>query len=88
MIYPRSPRWTAEEDRRLGILWNAGWPTIQIAVTLGRSKNAVCGRRRRLGLPERGSPIPAAVCPDKVFRFRREVAAGMEAAREELARAA
>lgn len=88
MITPRALPWSAEEDRQLRILWGAGWSTLSIAVTIGRSKNGVCGRRRRLGLPERGSPIPAEVYPDKVFRFRREIAAGMEAAREAMARAA
>lgn len=85
---PRSAPWTAEEDRQLRILWAAGWSTLAIGVTIGRGKNAICGRRKRLGLPERTGPIPAGVCPEKVFRFRREVALAEEAAREELLRAA
>lgn len=89
MAYNARPApWTAEEDRQLRILWAAGWSTLAIGVTIGRGKNAICGRRKRLGLPERESPIQAGVCPDKVFRFRREVALAQEAAREELERLA
>ena len=90
-INPRSEYWTAEEDRRLRILWEAGWSTLQIAVTIGRSKSAVCGRARRLELPKRGTPIPQKICPDKVHAFRirqREIDAANKAAREEIARAA
>lgn len=53
----RAPAWTAEEDRQLAILWQAEWSTLSIAVTIGRSKNAICARARRIGLPERESPI-------------------------------
>ncbi len=61
----RRPYWTAEEDRRLAILWAAGWSTASIGADIGRGKNAVCGRRQRLGLPERGCPIPALVRLDR-----------------------
>lgn len=89
MLYnPRSIHWTAEEDRQLRILWCAGWSTLAIGATIGRGKNAVCGRRKRLGLPERDCPIPVKLCANKVFRFRREVEAGNDAAREAIARAA
>lgn len=90
-INNRTDFWTKEEDRRLRILWEAEWSTLQIAVTIGRSKNAVCARARRLDLPKRGTPIPQKICPDKVHAFRirqREIDAANQAAREEIARAA
>ena len=85
---PRSIPWTAEEDRQLRILWAAGWSTLAIGVTIGRGKNAVCGRRARLGLPERGNPATTKVCPDKIARFRREMTLALDAARDELERLA
>lgn len=90
-ILPPNQKWTAEEDRRLRILWEAEWPVLQIAVTLERSKGSITGRVHRLALAKRPSPIPQRVCPDQVHAFRtrqRELAAGLEAARHELARAA
>jgi hypothetical protein len=87
-ILPRSAYWTAEEDRRLRILWDAEWSTLAIAVTLNRSRSGVCGRARRLNLAPRPSPIPQRIDPDKVAQFRREVQAGNDAAREAIARAA
>ena len=84
----RAPAWTAEEDRQLAILWKAEWSTLSIAVTIGRSKNAICARARRIGLPERESPIASVICPNNIARFRREVQAGNDAARQAIARAA
>lgn len=91
-IYSSRPApWTAEEDRRLRILWNAEWPTLHIALTIGRSKNAICGRARRLELTMRGTPIPSRVCPEEIHAMRvrlQEIDAGIEAARQALLRAA
>lgn len=88
VLSPRRPYWTAAEDDRLRILWQAGWSTLAIGIALERGKNAICGRARRLNLPMRESPIPTIICPDKIARFRREVEAGNDAAREAIARAA
>ncbi len=49
--------WTGEDDEVLRRLSEDGLPTSAIARVLGRSKNSVCGRRGRLGLPKRPSPI-------------------------------
>lgn len=50
--------WKAEDDRRLRLLWDAGWSTMSIGADIGRTKNSICGRARRLNLAMRGSPIP------------------------------
>lgn len=88
MLNPRHPYWTPQEDERLRTLWEAGWSTLTIGIAIGRGKNAVCGRARRLALPERESPIKGPVCSDKIARLRRELALAEQAVREELARAA
>lgn len=49
--------WTESQTKTLCILWKQGISTTEIAQVLGVTKNAVCGKRYRLGLPERGSPI-------------------------------
>ena len=53
-------RWTPHEDERLTELWNRDNPelsTLTISRMMGRSKNAVIGRARRLELPARPNPI-------------------------------
>lgn len=88
-LAPRAPYWSAEEDRRLSILWDAKWSVNSIASQLpGRSRNAVTGRVLRLGLTPRPSPIPVVLCPAKIAKFRRECEAGNDAARDAIARAA
>jgi GcrA cell cycle regulator len=37
--------------------WNAGMTTTEMGLKLGRSKNAICGLRKRMGLEPRPSPI-------------------------------
>jgi hypothetical protein len=49
-------------DAELRFLWNSGRSIVTIAAMLRMegheiSRNAVAGRRRRLNLPARGSPI-------------------------------
>lgn len=86
MLCPRPSYWAAEEDRQLRILWAAGWSVNAIASQLsGRSRNAITGRVFRLGLTPRPSPIPAK--PVSLAR-RRQVEAGLTAAREAIGRAA
>lgn len=88
MLNPRRPYWTAEEDRRLGILWEAGWSVNAIATTIGRSRGAVTGRRYRLGLAERECPIPFKRDGSKDERRAAEIRAANDAARREIARCA
>lgn len=49
--------WSPETTQRLCVLWATPDSTRTIGQRLGCSKNAVIGKARRLGLPERGSPI-------------------------------
>lgn len=49
--------WTDELVFRLKRLWKNGVPTGRIGAELGVTKNAVCGKVRRLELTPRGSPI-------------------------------
>lgn len=49
--------WTNDDDFWLRALWDANHSTIEIGRRINRSKNAICGRAHRLGLPERPSPI-------------------------------
>jgi hypothetical protein len=53
------PRWPAARDLRLEMLWLTGASITEIAERLGDglSRNAIAGRRRRLNLAPRGSPI-------------------------------
>ena len=79
---PRKP-WNAQEDYQLDVFWEAGLSVDRIAEIMGRSRGAVCGRRKRLALPERGCPLPKAKpCP----QYQREYQAGLDAARAELER--
>ena len=52
--------WTELEDHLLVKLWGTGIPCIVIGRKLGRTKNAVIGRKRRLALGSRPSPIKVA----------------------------
>jgi GcrA cell cycle regulator len=49
--------WNDEIVGRLRRLWNDGHSTAEIGRRLGVSKNAVIGKRHRLELPARPSPI-------------------------------
>jgi GcrA cell cycle regulator len=49
--------WFPERDDRLRQLWDAGLSETQIGLDLHCSKNSVAGRRHRLKLPARPSPI-------------------------------
>lgn len=57
-----NPRWPVSLDNEFERLWERGLTITEIAQMLSTarrqiSRNAVAGRRRRLRLPERGSPI-------------------------------
>lgn len=54
------PEWTPDQVAKLAELWATGLSGSQIAAQLGRTKNAIIGRARRLGLPPRSSPIKRA----------------------------
>lgn len=58
--------WPPEKDNQLRDLWAEGVSSAEIGRRLGITKNAVAGRRPRIGLPERPSPIPGYVKPVKV----------------------
>ncbi len=66
--------WTDERIEILKVLWNEGLSTSKIAEKLGGgfTRNAIIGKRVRLGLPERGKAIPVG---DKRMRSRRHLAA-------------
>jgi hypothetical protein len=49
--------WTPALDARLIAMWYDGLPTAEIGDRLGITKNAVIGRKNRLGLASRLSPI-------------------------------
>ncbi len=54
-----SPRidWNDDILARLRLLWSQGLSTAKIGRRLGVSKNAIIGKAKRIGLPERQSPI-------------------------------
>lgn len=54
---PRETQWTDARKLWLRQLWDEGDSTGLIAEKLDTTKSAVCGERRRLKLPERGSPL-------------------------------
>ncbi len=85
---PPNKPWTEEEDRKLRILWDAGWSTVAIGTVLERGKNAICARARRINLPMRGSPIPTQYCPDALYQYQRQLRAAEEEARQQIAKAA
>jgi hypothetical protein len=49
--------WTAETIARFRVLWDEGHSLNVIGMQLMVSRSAVAGKRRRLGFPERPSPI-------------------------------
>lgn len=55
--HPDSP-WTQERINLLRVLWTQGYSARQIAMKLGGgiSRNAVIGKRLRLGIPNRREP--------------------------------
>jgi GcrA cell cycle regulator len=51
------PAWTAQEVATARELWDAGVSTVDIAKRVGRTKNAVCGLRKRRGWLPRPEPV-------------------------------
>lgn len=51
----RIDTWTAEDDATLRRLWDEGWSDAQIGREIGRTPNAVVGRRHRLGVVGRST---------------------------------
>ena len=49
--------WTEDRVFQLTSLWMLGFTTADIGRRIGVSKNAVIGKKKRLGLPDRESPI-------------------------------
>lgn len=58
--------WDADDDARLTLLWAEGMSTVQIGLRIERTKSAVIGRARRLGLLPRPSPLPGSPKPRAV----------------------
>jgi hypothetical protein len=63
-------RWTTEEDAALRRMYAAGHPVTEIAITLGRTAEAVTARRRQLELPPR-RPRPWSTREDALLRAAR-----------------
>jgi hypothetical protein len=49
--------WDAQEISTLVTEWRKGTSVTEIGKLIGRTRNAVAGKRNRLGLPNRESPI-------------------------------
>lgn len=64
--------WTAAQEARLRELWAEGHSMAAIGVMMGCGKNAIAGKRNRMGLPERGSPINAASRSEQAAARRAE----------------
>lgn len=60
MTNPADNPWNPQ-DAALHQMWTEGLTTAEIGRRLNRSKSAVIGRARRLGLPGRAHPIPGRV---------------------------
>jgi len=69
--------WTPEDEAALAMLWNDTKKTAnEIATIMGKSRNSVIGKARRMGLDARSSPIKANPKtgkrkPKPVPRYRR-----------------
>lgn len=63
---PQESFWSVEDDATLRALTDQGFPASHIGKVLGRSRNAVLGRRHRLGLV--GSSIIKSVDGKRVRR--------------------
>jgi hypothetical protein len=61
-------RWSKDEDRVLVRLYPDGVPIRDIAAQVGRSEEAVCERRRTLGLPARPRQRPWSELEDQLLR--------------------
>jgi GcrA cell cycle regulator len=64
--------WTASQEAQLRELWEAGHSMAAIGVKMGVSKNAIAGKRNRMGLTERASPINAAARSGQAAKRRAE----------------
>lgn len=69
-----------EADERLKALWAQGLPIREIARQMDTTPNAIAGRRKRLNLLTRGSPIKGPR-GEKAIPVPRHGAAAVEAAR-------
>lgn len=58
MSAPPSKLWSKEDKNTLRTLWAEGLSCLQISKRIpGKTPDAIAGKRKRLGLPPRGSPI-------------------------------
>lgn len=51
--------WSSSQDTRLAHLWAEGMTAAEIAERLGKSRNAILGRIRRLNLNRKAFPSPS-----------------------------
>lgn len=72
-------KWTAERDAELTRHWEAGQSAKQSATELGVTRNAVIGRRYRLGLPAHPSFINAPWTEERNTQLRQYCADGVSA---------
>jgi GcrA cell cycle regulator len=56
-VRPPSNDWSDADTNMLRELWDEGHSTAEIGRRMGRPKNGICGKTRRLNLPPRPSPI-------------------------------
>jgi GcrA cell cycle regulator len=71
--------WTNEAIERLKMLWAGGMTARNIAMEFGCTKNSVIGKVHRLGLEQRGSPLPreanSRYRPSRIVRTTRQAVA-------------
>jgi GcrA cell cycle regulator len=73
---PNDHVWTAEDDKLLTEGWLGGRSCVTLAKELGVTKNSLVGRKGRLGLPNRLSPIRGGSANFKGRSGKRKVRVG------------
>lgn len=51
--------WSSLQDARLRALWLEGRTALEIGERLGKSRDAILGRVKRLNLNRKASPLPS-----------------------------
>lgn len=88
MLLGNRPPGSCDDDRKLAVLWGAGFSANDIAEQFpGRSRNSITGRAFRLRLQRRPSPIPTITKAQRA-RLGREQNDADEAYAREIGRAA
>lgn len=71
----RAPDWTPAQEALLARLWPTGVSGAAIGREMGKTKNGVIAKAKRMGLPGRGSPLPAQKAEPVAGRPERRKAA-------------